>query len=470
MIEFDPKALAQMDLDRLRTYEDNLDFYNGVQWLQKDKAGKERPLVFNYSKAAIDKVTSYLMRGLKFPCYPLEETEELEERVKRAESLLIEVYEQNNLQQLDWETELDAAILGDGCFKVIWDTQKRRVKVVSPDVRGLYAWWLGDDLSSLWRVASKYELTQDEVEILYGLKTNKNKVPVIEVWTEKTFDLWVNDELRQSKSNPYSFIPFIIFPNYRQPKQFWGTSDISCLREIQRELNRSVTQLSRILEVSGNPIVVFSGLEEQEIKVGPGKTWFLPTPEAKAYILDFLKGGGIRLHVDYIDLLYRCLHDLSEMPRAAYGGIEKELSGTALNIELGSLVQKVTRKRTIRNEVYHRRTEMILQLAEKFLHENFSGVLHRVVWGPILPADVVRQAQNEQLLVSAGIHSRRTAMDEMGVQDPEAELQRWLEERAIIREQNIKLPSPSTRGGPITRALESTEIESEEEEIAQQID
>jgi len=134
------------------------------------------------------------------------------------------------------------------------------------------------------------------------------------------------------------------------------------------------------------------------------------------------------------------------------------------------LVQKVTRKRTIRNEVYHRRTEMILQLAEKFLHENFSGVLHRVVWGPILPADVVRQAQNEQLLVSAGIHSRRTAMDEMGVQDPEAELQRWLEERAIIREQNIKLPTPSTRGGPITRALESTEIESEEEEIAQQID
>ncbi|MBA7508018.1 hypothetical protein ES706_06749 [subsurface metagenome] len=463
MIEFDPKTLATMDLERLRSYDANLDFYNGLQWLAKDKTGKERPLVLNYAKAAIDKITSFLMRGLKFPCYPAEETEVLQKRVKRAEALLIEVYDQNNLQQLDWETELDAAILGDGCYKVIWDTHERRVKVVSPDVRGLYAWWLGDDLSSLWRVASEYELTQDEVEILYGLKTDKKKVPVIEVWTEKTFALWVNNKLRESKSNPYGFIPFIIFPNYRQPKQFWGTSDVICIIEVQRELNRSVTQLSRILEVSGNPIVVFSGLEEQEIKVGPGKTWFLPDKEAKAYILDFLKGGGIRLHVDYIDLLYRCLHDLSEMPRAAYGGIEKELSGTALNIELGSLVQKVTRKRTIRNSVYHRRTEMILKLAQKFMHEDLTGVSHGVVWGPILPADVVRQAQNEQLLVTAGIHSRRTAMDEMGVKDPEAEFFRWLEERATIREQNIKLPTPSARGGPITRVLESTEIESGEE-------
>ena len=469
MIEFDPKALAQMDQVRLRTYEDNLDFYNGVQWLQKDKAGKERPLVFNYAKAAIDKVTSYLMQGLKFPCYPLEETEESQERVNRAESLLTEVYEQNNLQQLDWETELDAAILGDGCYKVIWDTHQHRIKVVSPDVRGLYAWWLGDDLSSLWRVASRYELTKDEVEILYGLKINKEKVSIIEVWTEKTLDLWINNELHTSKPNPYGFIPFIIFPNYRQPKQFWGTSDIIGLMEIQRELNRSVTQLSRILEVSGNPIVVFSGLEEQEIKVGPGKTWFLPSPEAKTYILDFLKGGGIRLHVDYIQLLYRCLHDLSEMPRAAYGGTERDISGAALNVELGSLVQKVTRKRTIRNDAYHRRTEMILKLAEKFLHENFTGVLHRVVWGPILPADIVRQAQNEQLLVSAGIHSRHTAMDELGIKDPEAEFQRWLEERATIREQNIKLPSPSTRGGPTTRVLESTPEYSEGTEPEEEV-
>ena len=123
-------------------------------------------------------------------------------------------------------------------------------------------------------------------------------------------------------------------------------------------------------------------------------------------------------------------------------------------IELGSLVQKVTRKRTIRTNAYHNRNEIILKLAEKYLHEDFSSLTHRVIWGPILPQDTQRAAQNEQLLVQSGIHSRRTAMDELGVQDPDTEFKRWLEERATIRKQNIDLPLPSTRGGPKQRSYE----------------
>jgi len=141
------------------------------------------------------------------------------------------------------------------------------------------------------------------------------------------------------------------------------------------------------------------------------------------------------------------LHDISETPRAAWGGIEKELSGAALQIELGSLIQKVTRKRTIRTNAYHQRNTMILKLADMFMNEDFGGVNHRVVWGPILPQDVARQAQNEQLLVQAGVHSRRTAMDKLGVQDPDEEFNRWLEERTRILEMNQEFRAQSTRGG-----------------------
>lgn len=35
---------------------------------------------------------------------------------------------------------------------------------------------------------------------------------------------------------------------------------------------------------------------------------------------------------------------------------------------------------------------------------------------------------DEARLVSAGIHSRRRAADELGVEDPDTEFQRWLEE------------------------------------------
>ena len=481
MTDFNPSHLNRLDTTRLATYRANLDFYQGSQW---QTTSRHRQLVFNYAKVSIDKVTSFLVQGLGFACYPtgahlslrgaeiprftrnrLRNLESEEARARSAEQLLRQVYDQNNLQQLDYETEIDTAILGDGCYKVIWDTDEKRIRITAPDISGIYAWWLGDDTSRVWRVASRYTLTQDEIQMLYGdviaspdaigtkQSHGKGIVVVTELWTAQTFDLYLDNDLIESKPNPYGFIPFIIFPNLREPKKFWGTSDILSTIQPQRELNRALSQLSRILELSGNPIAVLENIgSAEDIKVQPGAVWTIPE-DAKAYLLDLLQGGGIRLHIDYIDLIYRALHDISEMPRAAWGGTERDLSGTALNIELGSLVQKVTRKRIIRTNTYHQRNDMILRLAEKFMNENFAGIQHRVLWGPILPQDVARQAQNEQLLVQAGVHSRRTAMDEMGIQDPDEEFTRWLEERGEILEMNREFRASSTRGGARERAI-----------------
>ncbi|MGA2670139.1 MAG: phage portal protein [Dehalococcoidia bacterium] len=452
MNDFTPSQLARMDTDRLATYRTNLDFYNGSQW---QTTSRNRQLVFNYAKASIDKITSFLMQGLGFACYPGEETDELKARVRKAEQLLRQVYEQNNLQQLDWETEVDAAVLGDGCYKVIWDTDKKRIRITAPDVSGIFAWWLGDDTSRVWRVASRYTLTQDETQLLYphyASRITKKTATITELWTAKDFQLYLDNDLIESKPNPYGFIPFIIFPNLREPKKFWGISDVPLLIQPQRELNRAMSQLSRILELSGNPIAVLENIgSAEDIKVQPGAVWTIPE-DAKAYLLDLLQGGGIRLHIDYIDLIYRTLQDISETPQAAWGGTEKDISGTALNIELGSLVQKVTRKRTIRTNAYHQRNAMILRLAERYMQQNSTGISHRVIWGNILPQDIARQAQNEQLLVQAGVHSRRTAMDELGIQDPDEEFTRWLEERQKILEMNQEFKASSTRGGARARA------------------
>jgi hypothetical protein len=219
------------------------------------------------------------------------------------------------------------------------------------------------------------------------------------------------------------------------------------LQEPQKELNRALSQLSRILEVSGNPIAVLEGVESSEdIQVRPGAVWNIP-PDTKAYLLDLLQGGGIRLHIDYIDLIYRTIHDLSESPRASYGGIEQELSGVALEVELQSLLQKVNRKRLVRTTVYKRRNEMILHLWAKFAGEDLTQVAQRVCWGQVLPQDRARESQNEQLLVQSGVHSRRTAMDTLGVRDPELEFEKWMDERRRILQQNNDLKAQSTQGG-----------------------
>ncbi|MCK4368895.1 MAG: phage portal protein [Dehalococcoidales bacterium] len=454
--------LNRHDIDRLREYRGLLDFYHGRQWEGRERRGEKR-LTFNYTKVFIDKVTSYLMSGINFAVEAAGGSEEDKARAQRAEATLHQVYEDNNLEQLDLETEIDCAILGDASYKVIWDGEAKRVRITAPDVQGIYAWWLGDDTSRIWRVASKYSLSAEETEFLYQVKPKAKKATVVELWTDGEFELYLDDNLIESKPNPYGFIPFIIYPNLREPKRFWGISDLSQIIESQQELNRAMSQLSRILELSGNPIAVLENVEESEdITVKPGAVWNIPE-DAKAYLLDLLQGGGVRLHIDYINLLYRTLHDISESPRAAFGGTERDLSGVALEIELNPLLQKVRRKRIIRTAVYNRRNRLILKLLERYQGTEFGDNNRlRVIWSPILPQDLTRLVANEQTLVQTGIHSRRRAMDEIGVKDSEDEFERWLEEREAILRMNKELNARSTRGGERGR-VSATETEGVEE-------
>jgi hypothetical protein len=444
--------LNRLDIERLRGYRELLDFYHGRQWEERERRGEKR-LTFNYTKVFIDKVTSYLMSGINFAVDAVSDSDEARTKARSAEVALRQVYEDNNLEQLDLETEIDCAILGDAGYKVIWDGEAKKVRVTAPDVQGIYAWWLGDDTSRIWRVASKYGLSAEESEFLYQIRPKNKTATIVELWTDAEFELYLDDGLLERKPNPYGFIPFVIYPNLREPKRFWGISDLSQITESQRELNRAMSQLSRILELSGNPIAVLENVEEAEdIAVKPGAVWTIPE-DAKAYLLDLLQGGGVRLHIDYINLLYRTMHDIAESPRAAFGGTERDLSGVALEIELNPLLQKVRRKRIIRSAVYNRRNRMILNLLERYQGESFGENRLRVVWSPVLPQDLSRLVSNEQTLVQSGIHSRRGAMEEVGIEDPENEFKRWLEEREAILKMNKSLNARSTRGGEGGRAL-----------------
>lgn len=231
-----PRLLARKDLDRMRRYREHLDFYAGSQW--PASRGRERRLTFNYAKTVVEKTTSYLMSEVHFTVEPWDSPER-DVDARQAEVALVQVYEENNLAQLDFDTELDTAILGDGCYKVTWDPAASRVRVTAPDVQGLYAWWAADDPARLLRVASRYQ--------------RDAKQWVTEVWTDTTFELWLDDDQKRRGPNPYGTIPFVIYPNLRSPKQFWGESDLLPLLEPARELNRAMSQLSAILELSGNP-------------------------------------------------------------------------------------------------------------------------------------------------------------------------------------------------------------------------
>lgn len=411
-----PVLLQRVDEDRLRRYRDNLAFYNGSQWEGRARRG-ERRLTFNYAKALVDKVTSYLLNGQSIQVEADDgDTATGHGRIRAAERALAAVAAHNGLAQLDFETELDCAVLGDAAYKVTWDAAEGAVRVSAPDVQGIYTWRQPDDATHVIAVASQYRAGNDELTTEY--------------WTPERLELWQGNELAEGLANPYGFIPFVIFPNLREPKQAWGSSDIPPLVESNRELNRAYSQLSLILELSGNPIAVLEGVTQaNDVVVEPGAIWELPE-KAHAFVLDLLHGGGVALHRDYIDLIYRTLHDLGESPRTAFGHNPQGLSGIALNTELDPIAKKVARKQLIRGAVYERRATLILRLLHQYTGLDIEGLHPVMQWGPILPIDRSRQVADEVSLVSAGISSHRAAAARLGANDPDAEWARIQEEQA----------------------------------------
>jgi hypothetical protein len=93
---------------------------------------------------------------------------EARDRALDIERVLMAVYDQNNLDQLDFDTEIDAAVLGDAAYKVTWDPQERRVRITAPDVQGLFAWWASDDVTRVWRIASRYNIDAESARELFA--------------------------------------------------------------------------------------------------------------------------------------------------------------------------------------------------------------------------------------------------------------------------------------------------------------
>ena len=82
------------------------------------------------------------------------------------------------------------------------------------------------------------------------------------------------------------------------------------------------------------------------------------------------------------------------------------------------------RKRLIRAAAYKERNEMVLRILEKRTGVNYLPVKQRIVWGTVLPQDRSRLVREQQTLVEAGIQSRRRAMVNLGIEDPDGEWER----------------------------------------------
>ena len=425
-------TLSPADEARFADYADALAFFQGNQWREQARRGDPPQMVFNYARTLIRKTASYVFPGPVGVSVVAEGASP--EDANRAERRLMELRDALDLTRLDLALTVDSAVLGDAAMKVTWDHDAASPRVVAVDPGTLAVRWAPDTPHTIEEVTQGYALTGRQVVRMFPRGApfdldEARRYPVIEQWSASRWRMLVAGQLVHDLPNPYGWIPYLIVANDPRPLSLWGMSDLLDLMDVCRELNRRMSVLSHVLELSGAPIAVLENVDGSDgIRVGPGAKWELPEG-SRAYLLDLLQGGGAETHLRYVDVLFRMLHDLSETPRTAFGDSGRDLSGAALEVEIQPLVQKVGRKRRMWDGVFVARNAMLLDLLERFGNEDFGGLRRTTaLWPPVLPSDTVNAVRNAVSLVGSGIQSRRSAMASLGEADPDAELARIREE------------------------------------------
>jgi len=439
--------LSIADAERLRWYRTFQEFYEGKHFAQARRG--RTSLVLNYARVIVDKGVSYLLGdGVGFAVPPVSESDAAaRERARRAETLLYQVYWDNDLDAVDLQGALNGAILGDTVFKVFWDAARGRIRVVNLDPATFFPSWAGDDLGELRAVELRYALEASEAERLYGV-AGRGLLRVVERWTPDELTVLVDGHEVRRGPNPYQELPFVHIANLRPANSFWGVSDLRDVIPLNRELNERVSDQADLIRYHADPPVIFKGVDEHsDLAVGPGTVWDIPA-DADVKLLEW--SGQPPAVQGHIELVLRALYEIAETPRTAFGDSGRLLSGVALETELRPLLQKTLRKRVYWTAGLRRRNALVLRLAERFgLAEpgSLAPYQSRIVWPPMLPQDHAREVQEAIALVNAGLRSARTAMNELGVEHPEEELARVVADRALLGAS--RLPRP---GSPIEMA------------------
>ena len=424
------------DRARIAGYAEYAAFAGGEQWLARPRRGETR-LTVNYALALIRKTASYIFpEPVRFSIEPGPGDDPAASA--HAERLLNALLDTLEPGQLELDLAIESATLGDAAIKITWNHATNTPSVAAVHPGSLRAITAPDDPRRLLRIEQRYTLDREQAIELFGIDPggrNGDRIEAREEWSDQRWRVSLAGQPVRDDANPYGWIPYVLIPNDPPAHRLWGSSDLDDLADLCRELNQRMSVLARVLELSGAPIAVLENVDSTEgIVVGPGATWELPEG-AKAYLLDLLSGGGAGLHVQYIDLLYRALHDLSETPRTAFGDSGRTLSGAALEVEIQPLVQRVRRRRRRWDEVFRQRNARLLDLLERFGGEAIGGIRHSAaIWPPILPSDRAAAAQTAVLLTDHAITSRRTALATLGFADPDAELARIAQERTELQE------------------------------------
>lgn len=406
--------------ERLANYNVYDSYYNGDQDVDIPKKvqtalNSELGTVLNYCRLVVCSAVDYIMGGGV-------NLEVVDEPV--AEEKLMEVYEENRL--LTEEMLKTATIMGkkgDVYLKLFIQDGIIKIRVLRPEI--VFPRYRIDDYTEMLYCAIKwFELPDDFVKGKGGKwHAQVFRPDVIEFYElegsqDTQHTSWT---LVDTQKNLLGFIPIIHIRNTIDDHEF-GISDLQVMTDLQDALNKTITDMLLTMDNQAfQRQFIWGGQTPGEISQEPGTITEYPNPEGHVDVIEpasiegFLE--GMREIIDQM----MTVTQMAKMAKAT-GGLTIPSSGFALRFLYIPLEAKAGTKIIILQSRFQELDQMIFKAMKLLGQGDFVGEKTRLHFQDGLPVDEVSQMEVHEKELTTRIKSRRSVMQERGIEDVDQEM------------------------------------------------
>jgi hypothetical protein len=463
---FSDEQLATInELIKYQDYYDNKSFkyiceeYPEFQWGKVD-GGDYKPaqIPLNYAKLIVDKLAAWQFeKPIDFNCSSASTDKDDPKVANRSDEIEKDLYNIHKKNKMDiklLQAAVEANITGGVVFKLKYDEKKKYPRILVRNRIECFPVYDFDDYENIYKV--HFIAFQDEKTIWKQTYEMINNICFI---YEALYDaqnirepkqVIIENQPLKINGKTLDFMPVYIVPNMAQLGEIWGPSEERDLIPIIDEINKKYSDLSDSLKFDMFAITVFLNAKIPEDKYGKpllknkaGAAWRIVganpvdpvKPEVFKLQATFNYAETLKYH---IDSLVAHLFEFSECVNLSNDKINGigNLSGIALKLLFASVMSKSNRKNTVWKpklaEIYMG-TLKIKQLSENY--EIPEDLDIEIIIHNTLPQNDLEQIEIISAKLANSLVSLTTAMDEIGIENPEREIAKIIEEKIRVDKQ-----------------------------------
>ena len=408
-------------------------YYNGDHEIDippKVKLALESELgtVNNYCRVVVDTPVDYICGGEIG--IQVKSDVENQDKASKAEALLYDVYEAN---QLLYEEMLKTVTLmgkkGDVFLKLYIDNNQIKVRALRPDI--CFPMYKSDDYKEMLYCAIKWFDEEEDGDASPSKRSTHRRwkaqvfrPDVVEYYelgetVETEYSQW---KLIDVQNNILGFIPIIHIKNTVDDLEF-GVSDLQVMADLQDALNKTITDMLLTMDNQAfQRMFIFGGQTPKgyEVGMGPGMITEVPNENGS---LEVVPTADITPFIQAMREIVDQICAVTSIPRVVFSRSEGgPVSGYALRLHYTPLERKCGKKKVILKNRFGELNRMIFAAAKLLGMGDYTGFKTKIQFTGGLPIDEEAQMQVHEMELQSKIKSRRTVMQERGIEDVDAEM------------------------------------------------